>query len=55
MNFNHIQDVNELKKVNTDLRELHVKNNPGLAIDKHLAMMIFPKLRVFNGEVVRES
>jgi hypothetical protein len=47
--------VNELTKVNTNLRELHIKSNPGLAVDKQLAMMMFPKLRVLNGEIVRES
>ena len=55
MNFNQIQDVNELKKVNINLRELNIKSNPGLAIDKQFAMTMFPKLRVFNCDIVRES
>ena len=47
--------MNELKKANINLRELNIKSNPGLAIDKQLAMIMFPKLRVFNCDIVRES
>ena len=55
LNFNQISDVNELKKVNIGIRELNIKSNPGLIIDKKFAMNMFPKLKILNGETVRES
>jgi Leucine-rich repeat (LRR) protein len=44
LNFNCISSYDELKKITKELRELELKQNPKLSIDKERLMSIFPKL-----------
>jgi Leucine-rich repeat (LRR) protein len=50
LNFNQIGSVNELQRISRSLRELNIRSNPALQLDRQLALSMFPKLEVFNGE-----
>ena len=55
MNFNCIQNFDELKKVPKCLRHLEIKSNPKLTFDTDLIFSLFPDLETLNGIALKEK
>jgi hypothetical protein len=55
LNFNCISSYDELKKITKELRELELKQNPKLSIDKDRLMSMFPNLEKLNGVIIRQK